>query len=100
MKLVALPETIAEFDRAVAYYESQRPGLGQEFFLAIEATVDFAAEAPAAGSLLSGSRFHVRKYVVTRFPYLVFVAGDGEHRKIVAISHPARRPNYWHERLK
>lgn len=62
MKLVALPEAIAEFEEAVAYYEEQRPGLGREFFLAIEAAVDFAAEAPAAGLTVPGpgSRFRVR----------------------------------------
>ncbi|RLB46343.1 MAG: hypothetical protein DRJ42_27855 [Deltaproteobacteria bacterium] len=102
MKLVALPEAIAEFQEAVAYYEKQRPGLGLDFFLAIEATVDFAAEAPGAGLSLPGPdpRFQVRKYVVKRFPYLVFVAGEVSHRKIVAISHAARRPGYWRDRLK
>jgi len=102
MKLVALPEAIAEFEEAVAYYEEQRPGLGLDFFLAIEAAVDLAAEAPVAGSPLPGPdpRYRVRKYVVKRFPYLIFVAGEGSHRKIVAISHAARRPGYWRERLK
>jgi hypothetical protein len=54
MKLVALPEAIAEFEEAVAYYEAQRPGLGLDFFLAIEAAVDFAAATPTAGSPLAG----------------------------------------------
>ncbi|MDH5491943.1 MAG: type II toxin-antitoxin system RelE/ParE family toxin [Myxococcales bacterium] len=102
MKLVALPEAMAEFEEAVAYYEEQRPGLGLEFFMAIEAAVDFAAETPAAGSPLPGPdhRFRVRRYVVKRFPYLVFIAGEGAHPKIVAISHAARRPGYWRDRLK
>jgi len=62
--------------------------------LAIEATVDFAAETPAAGSPSSGldPRFQVRKYVVIRFPYLVFAAGEGSQRTVVAISHAARLP--------
>ena len=101
MKLVALPEAIAEFEEAVTYYERQRAGLGLEFFLAVEATVDLAAEVPGAGSPLSGpaARFRIRKYLVQRFPYLVFVAGEDPERKVVAVSHAARLPGYWTDRF-
>ena len=102
MKLVALPEAIAELDEAVTYYESKRPGLGREFLRAVEATVDFAAETPGAGSLLPGppARFRVRKFVVKRFPFSVLVTMAGAQLKVIAIAHAARRPGYWRDRLK
>jgi plasmid stabilization system protein ParE len=100
MKLVALPEALAELERAIAYYERQRSGLGQEFFLAVEAAVDLAARVPGAGSPLPGhARAPVRKYAVKRFPYRVLVAGEASDRVVVAISHTARRPGYWQGRI-
>jgi len=102
MRLAALPEALAELDETIAYYEAQRPGLGYEFLLAIEATVQLAADTPGVGSRVLGSDHgdDVRKYRVERFPYLLFVAGPAESRTVVAISHAARRPGYWKSRVR
>lgn len=102
MNLVLLPEAFLEIDETIAHYEEQRPGLGVEFYLEVEATVELAAERPELGSPVSdaGDGLSLRKYVVERFPYLVWVAEDRDERRVVAVAHASRRPNYWRKRLR
>jgi hypothetical protein len=39
--------------------------------------------------------FELCRYVVQRFPFLIFYAEFGEFIWIVAIAHAKRKPNYW-----
>lgn len=102
MKLPIQPLALIELDDAMAYYENESPGLGLELLDAIEETVAFAAEVPAGGErrghLLDA--YETRRFMVKRFPYLVYVAQIGDHREVVAIAHASRRPGYWRDRLK
>lgn len=102
MRLVLLPEAFLEIDQTIAYYEEQRAGLGVTFYLAVEATVELAAERPGLGSPVSDvdDRLSLRKYVVKRFPFVVWVAGEEGDRRVVAVAHASRRPGYWRDRLK
>ena len=102
MKLPIQPAALIELDEAMAYYEDERPGLGLELLDAIEETVAFAAEVPAGGEHRGSEldAFETRRFVVRRFPYLVYVARIGERREVVAIAHASRQPGYWRDRLK
>ena len=102
MKLPIRPAALIELDEAMAYYEDKRPGLGLELLDAIEETVAFAAEVPAGGERRGGGldAYETRRFVVKRFPYLVYASQIRGHREVVAIAHASRRPGYWRERLK
>jgi toxin ParE1/3/4 len=102
MRLVLVPEAYREIDETIAYYEEQRPGLGVEFYLEVEATVELAAENPGVGSLVSGTddRLSLRRYLVRRFPFVIWVAEDRSERRVVAVAHASRRPGYWRDRLE
>jgi toxin ParE1/3/4 len=40
----------------------------------------------------------LRRYVIQRFPYIIFYADLEEFIWIVAIAHGKRRPDYWRRR--
>jgi len=77
------------------WYEDQRPGLGDSFLVAIEATFLALQEHP---------KFHprvnerVRRAVVSRFPYGIFYTIDGDLIRVIAVLHHARNPETWKSR--
>lgn len=102
MKLPIHEAAFLELEEAIAYYEEERPGLGLELLDEVEAAVAFALENPEAGEARGKKlkRFEARRFVVKRFPYLVYVATVRGGPEIIAISHARRRPGYWRDRLK
>lgn len=101
MTLRVLPEALVEIDETIAYYEEQQPGLGIAFFLEIEATLALATEMPGVGAPVheAPEGQPIRKYVVHRFPFVVWVSDDGDDRVVVAVAHTRRRPGYWRHRV-
>jgi len=49
-----LEDAAVELELAVAWYDTQRPGLGAEFLDALRATVQYADDAPGIGKLEQG----------------------------------------------
>lgn len=81
-------------DLAVAYgwYEVQRPGLGEEFLTAVEATFDAIEQVSEMFSRVHGE---VRRANVSRFPYAVFYRVDPKRVIVLTILHTARDPKLW-----
>ena len=46
-----LEDAAVELELAVAWYDTQRPGLGAEFLDALRATVQYAEDPPGIGKL-------------------------------------------------
>ncbi|WP_437331152.1 type II toxin-antitoxin system RelE/ParE family toxin [Sorangium sp. So ce381] len=84
----------AELEEAASWYESRRPGLGVEFVTAIEVALDAIAEAPESWPRWQAG-YPYRKYVLRRFPFVVFFTAEGAGIQIVAFAHAKRRPGYW-----
>ena len=102
MKFRILDEARAEANEAAAWYESQMPGLGEEFLDALaKATKTMLADPERFARLeTSASEKNLRRYLLPRFPYVVvYELKDGEG-VIVAIAHATRRPGYWNDRLR
>ncbi len=96
--MIVEPEASEELFAAAAWYDDQRPGLGDEFLSAIDEVLRHVALAP-----LSYSRDpfdeRARRALVTRFPFaVVFVVQDGEIR-VIAFVHAKRLPDYWTKRV-
>ena len=85
-----------ELKDAVAYYDRQREGLGDEFAQEVADTVEKIAASPGAGSILAAN---VRRCRTNRFPYGVVYAVRGEDLLIIAVMHMRRKPGYWQGRL-
>jgi hypothetical protein len=95
MKVAFLNAAWGEFLAAVAYYDAQRPGLGDEFAAAVWNGVDHIRDFPNAWQSLGRG---YRRYRLKRFPYgLVYKVGK-EQTNIFAVMHLRRRPGYWRGR--
>jgi toxin ParE1/3/4 len=90
------PQAKTEWDHAIAYYESKVSGLGLDFHAKVEQAIQKIQQNPQMWPRHHDPRF--RKYVLERFPYLIFYMERPEDIWIVAIAHAKRRPHYWRMR--
>jgi toxin ParE1/3/4 len=89
-------EAIEELDAAVAYYEDQKVGLGLDFLVEVEQSLGKIQQNPNLGAVYKVTG--LRRYVIQRFPFLVFYAELEDCLWVVAIAHGKRRPDYWRQR--
>ena len=93
--LVFRPAAAADVEDAFLWYESQRPGLGDEFLDETSLVLSAIVENP--------NRFPVihretRRALLHRFPYALFYRIQDEGIIIVACMHGKRNPAQWQVR--
>jgi toxin ParE1/3/4 len=93
-RLVVRPDAEAELTAQAEWYEDQRRGLGQQFVSVIEAALSTIEDAPETWPYWQRGRPY-RKYVVQRFPFIIFFTCDAAAVNVVAVAHAKRRPGYW-----
>ena len=86
----------AELMEAVAYYESQKQGLGSQFAEEVKRTIQRILQYPEAWTPISKRTRRCRTH---RFPYGVIYQVRGEVLLIVAVMHLHREPRTWKHRL-
>lgn len=97
MKPVALHrDAEAELREALAYYESQRAGLGGEFRRKFEAALRRVCENPKAYAAEDDPA--VRYCPLHKFPYTLVYMEFDDRIWVVAVAHQRRRPGYWARR--
>ena len=69
-QVIVRPAAAADIDDAYQWYETQRPGLGEEFLMALKAIRDRVVEQPEAYPVLQ--RASRRALIPNRFPYGLF----------------------------
>lgn len=92
-----LPPAEAELAEAIAYYDSQRQGLGAEFARAVQTAIERIAKFPHAWTAVS---HNARSCLTDRFPYHVVYQLSGVTIYVVAVVHAHRRPRSWQERRR
>ena len=85
-----------EFSDAIAFYESELPGLGKRFKDDVKKSSERLSRYPKAWSLEKGE---IRKCLLHRFPYKLLYSIEHDHILIIAVSHQHRKPEYWIDRL-
>ena len=95
-KVVVRPAAAADIEDAYQWYESQQPGLGEEFLVALNATRDQIVEHPEAFPILR--RNTRRALIPRRFPYGLFYRVDEDTIIVVACMHAKRDPRRWQRR--
>jgi toxin ParE1/3/4 len=95
-----LEEAAHEAIEAAAWYDRERPGLGAEFELAIEAALDLLEEgiAPLVSEPGGSGALGAKRVVLRRFPYSIVVRETDDEYLVVAVAHHHRRPGYWRDR--
>ena len=94
-------EAEEEIANAIDRYETEREGLGAEFWDELRAAIrTLEAPGPECGPVIGlPSELGVRRKLLVRFPYaIVFVEGESSVR-ILSVMHGHRRPAYWRRRL-
>jgi len=82
-----------DIGKARAWYETERPGRGGRFQLAVESLVHVIGEHPEAFPVVRGK---VRRALVSRFPYaLYYQLVDDETLEVIACLHTRRHPRTW-----
>jgi plasmid stabilization system protein ParE len=92
MSVILLPPADDELDEAIAYYNDQLTGLGDQFYSAFLTAVNCISRAPEAWRKVGEN---TRRINLARFPYLLLYVVDKEVILITCIAHQHRNPNYY-----
>lgn len=95
-RVVVRPAAAGDIEDTYEWYESQQPGLGDEFLAALRTTRDRLLEHPEAYPVLH--RKTRRALVPQRFPYALFYRLYDDTIVIVACMHAKRDPRRWQRR--
>ena len=92
MKLEYHPATASDLNRAIAFYDSQRPGLGAECRSEVYDAINRIREAPARYRIVEDE---VCRRLVHRFPFSILyrVIGNDVVR-ILVIRHHRQRASF------
>ncbi|WP_163560295.1 hypothetical protein [Halomonas sp. NO4] len=95
-----LEEASQEAIEAAAWYEYEQPGLGDEFFAAIDAAIDVIEEnfIPLSPLAEESGDTGAKRLILERFPYDIIVLELPEESVVIAVAHHSRKPGYWRER--
>ena len=86
------PAAAADVEDAFLWYESQRPGLGDEFLDELALVLGVIAEHPNRFPIIHRD---TRRALLHRFPYALFYRVLDEKIIIVACMHGKRNPAHW-----
>jgi len=86
-----------ELARAVATYDQERAGLGDEFLNEVQRAVSFLIDHPQLGRSVRKNR---RVLVLKKFPYRLVYDIDINGIRIIAVAHQSRRSDYWWNRVE
>lgn len=90
------PEAEKELLAAVDYYEKLENGLGYDFALEVQLTLERTVALPEAWAVLEGE---IRRSLVRRFPFGVLYSVEDESIYVIAIMNLHRSPGYWKRRI-
>ena len=93
-----LPDAIADIAEAARWYEGQREGLGTEFSLEVNRTIDGLAEQ-AMLFRVRYRRKNLRWTFPQRFPFRVCYYVEAQTVHVIAVVHAARHDREWKKRL-
>ena len=90
------PAASADLVAAHSWYEAQRAGLGEEFLAAVDAGITSILDFPEAQPEIHRG---ARRFLLERFPYVLYYRLSKDLVMVVACLHAARDPRAWRSRL-
>jgi toxin ParE1/3/4 len=92
------PEAEFEIGEALAYYRNDAPaGIADNLDARIDSALVDIARYPTRYPFWE--RTVARRYVFSRFPYVVFYCERPGNTLILAFAHTSRSPGYWKSRI-
>ena len=89
-------EAEQKFHETTNYYECCSPGLGLDFALEVQATIQNVREYPSAWPTLDDD---IHRCLTPRFPYGVVYCVENGTVVVLAVMHLHRDPEYWKARI-
>jgi plasmid stabilization system protein ParE len=74
------------------WYDSQRPGLGDDFVRSLERVIELISELPEAFPEIAVG---LRRALLGRFPYAVYYRLNTDVVEVIACLHTRRSPSRW-----
>lgn len=97
LPVVFKPAALSEFEEAVAWYEAEQPGLGQEFKLEVKRALQRALSNPEHFQRVRGRAQKIR---LRRFKkYAIYFAIKDGTFAVLAVFHGSRNPAELRRRL-
>ena len=94
-QLIVRPEAEAELEAAFIWYEQQVIGLGNQFLLTVDTTLNSILQNPLQYPVIYKD---IRRALTRRFPYQVFFVINDNKIVIIAVFHGMRNPVIWKNR--
>ena len=93
-----LLEAEEEMNAYAQYYNQQASGLGLEFLLEIEKSLQLIEKNPERWPYYEEN---IHKYNTRRFPFSLYYVFEKDLDKIIiiAVAHQKRKPGYWKQRI-
>lgn len=88
-KIILRPEAENDLKEAFQWYEEQKPGLGLDFLLCIDASFDIIMGNP---ELYQKVYKNIRRALPRRFPYGIFYIIEKNKVIVLAVLHVKRDP--------
>ena len=101
MKIELHPEAEFELYEAAAWYDDQRPALGDDLLAEMTRWLDVIAETPSTWPMWAHAPDldpPIRKVLTDRFPYAIAYQAHSDRVCVLAFAHTSRRPFYWAKR--
>ena len=95
-RLIIQPQAEIDVADAVAWYEDQRIGLGNEFLDELDLVMERVVYSPFQFPQI---RNEVRRALLRRFPYSVYFRVSDEAVMLIAVLHQHRDPRNWQKRI-
>ena len=95
-RLLVRRQAKADVRLAARRYELQRPGLGREFVVEVDAALNRLGENPFQYQVLHRE---ARRSIVHRFPYGVFYRVEARNIIVFCVNHLHQDPTVWKSRV-
>lgn len=89
-------EAEADFDKSYQYYYLENPKVAESFLRQINLGLDRIKQNPYFYQVIHKE---IRKYVIRKFPFIIYYQIASSVIKVVAFFHTSRNPEIWNERL-
>jgi len=94
-KLIIKPLAEEDAKDAANWYNDKKEGLGNEFLLALEASLNAIQRNPNQYQVVYKG---LKRALTVRFPYGVFFTVEEDTIYVLAIAHTSRSPKTWKKR--
>ncbi len=89
-------EAELDFDKSYNYYYEENPKVADSFFRSINLAFKNIKKTPKSFPL---THKDIRKYIVKKFPFVVYFRIVDSLIQVIAIFHTSRNPEIWNKRI-